>query len=160
MGLYKISAAGGTPTQVTVPDKSLSEDSHRWPIFLPDGAHYLYSAINLSGRTNLYSIYVGLLNSNEKKLVVKAKGNAAYVAPGYLIFYRDQTLFAQHFDNNKLALTERPSRSLPTFNFSREFRRRYSPRPPPGCWWPNAMRIPVPLKCCSLIGKANRLALR
>ncbi len=105
MGLYKISAAGGTPTQVTVPDKSLSEDSHRWPVFLPDGAHYLYSAINLSGRTNLYSIYVGLLNSNEKKLVVKAKGNAAYVAPGYLIFYRDQTLFAQHFDNNKLALT-------------------------------------------------------
>ena len=105
VGLYKISAAGGTATQVTVPDKNLSEDSHRWPVFLPDGVHYLYSAINLSGRTDLYSIYVGSLNSNEKRLVVKAKGNAAYAAPGYLLFYRDQTLFAQHFDTNKFALS-------------------------------------------------------
>ncbi|MGA7565278.1 MAG: protein kinase [Terriglobales bacterium] len=101
VGLYKISAAGGTPAQVTIPDKSLNEDSNRWPMFLPDGIHYVYSAINLSGRRDLYSIYVGSLNSNEKRLVVKAKGNAAYASPGYLLFYRDQTLFAQHFDSKK-----------------------------------------------------------
>jgi eukaryotic-like serine/threonine-protein kinase len=105
VGLYKISASGGTPTQVTVPDKTLAEDSNRWPVFLPDGIHYLYSAINLSGRRDLYSIYVGSLNSNEKRLVVRAKGNAAYAAPGYLLFYRDQTLFAQHFDPEKFQLT-------------------------------------------------------
>jgi Tol biopolymer transport system component len=105
VGLYKISAAGGTPIQVTVPDKNLSEDSNRWPVFLPDGIHYLYSAINLSGRKDLYSIYVGSLNSNEKRLVVRAKGNAAYAAPGYLLFYRDQTLFAQQFDRKKLELS-------------------------------------------------------
>jgi len=105
VGLYRISAYGGTATQVTVPDKTLSEDSNRWPQFLPDGIHYLYSAINLSGSKDLYSIYVGSLNSNEKRMVVKAKGNAAYVAPGYLLFYRDQTLFAQHFDAGKLELT-------------------------------------------------------
>ena len=86
VGLYRISASGGTPTQVTVPDKTLNEDSNRWPLFLPDGIHYLYSAINLSGRRDLYSIYVGSLNSNEKRLVVKAKGNGAYAAPGYLLF--------------------------------------------------------------------------
>jgi eukaryotic-like serine/threonine-protein kinase len=108
VGLYKISASGGTPTQVTVPDKSLNEDSNRWPVFLPDGIHYLYSAINLSGRRDLYSIYLGSLNSNEKKLVVRAKGNAAYAAPGYLFFYRDQTLFAQHFDIKKFELTGEP----------------------------------------------------
>ncbi len=105
VGLYKISASGGTPTLVTVPDKTLSEDSNRWPVFLPDGIHYLYSAINLSGRKDLYSIYVGSLNSNEKRLLVRAKGNAAYAAPGYLLFYRDQTLFAQHFDTKKFELT-------------------------------------------------------
>ena len=108
VGLYKISASGGTPTQVTVPDKSLSEDSNRWPVFLPDGIHYLYSAINLSGRRDLYSIYVGSLNSSEKRLVVRAKGNAAYAAPGYLFFYRDQTLFVQHFDAGKLELSGEP----------------------------------------------------
>ena len=48
VGLYRISAAGGTPVQVTAPDKSLLEDSNRWPVFLPDGVHYLYSAIHLS----------------------------------------------------------------------------------------------------------------
>jgi eukaryotic-like serine/threonine-protein kinase len=105
VGLYKISASGGTPTQVTVPDKALSEDSNRWPVFLPDGIHYLYSAINLSGRRDLYSIYLGSLNSTEKRLIVRAKGNAAYAAPGYLLFYRDQTLFAQHFDPEKFQLT-------------------------------------------------------
>ena len=108
VGLYRISASGGTPTQVTVPDKTLNEDSNRWPLFLPDGIHYLYSAINLSGRRDLYSIYVGALNSNEKRLVVKAKGNGAYAAPGYLLFYRDQTLFAQHFDTRKFELTGEP----------------------------------------------------
>ena len=108
VGLYRISASGGTPTQVTVPDKTLSEDSNRWPVFLPDGIHYLYSAINLSGRKDLYSVYVGSLNSNEKRLVVRAKGNAAYAAPGYLLFYRDQTLFAQHFDTEKFELTGEP----------------------------------------------------
>src|ERR1700726_403532 len=108
VGLYRISASGGTPTQVTVPDKTLNEDSNRWRLFLPDGIHYLYSAINLSGRRDLYSIYVGSLNSNEKRLVVKAKGNGAYAAPGYLLFYRDQTLFAQHFDARKFELTGEP----------------------------------------------------
>jgi serine/threonine protein kinase len=108
VGLYRISASGGTPAQVTVPDKALNEDSNRWPVFLPDGIHYLYSAINLSGRRDLYSVYVGSLNSKEKRLVVRAKGNAAYAAPGYLLFYRDQTLFAQHFDAGKFELTGEP----------------------------------------------------
>ena len=108
VGLYRISASGGTPTQVTVPDKALNEDSNRWPMFLPDGIHYLYAAINLSGRRDLYSIYAGSLNSNEKRLLVRAKGNAAYAAPGYLLFYRDQTLFVQHFDARKLELTGEP----------------------------------------------------
>jgi serine/threonine protein kinase len=108
VGLSKIPASGGTPTPVTIPDKNLSEDSNRWPEFLPDGIHYLYSAINLSGGKDLYSIYVGSLNSNEKRLVVRAKGNAAYAAPGYLLFYRDRTLFAQHFDTRKFELTGEP----------------------------------------------------
>ncbi len=100
VGLFRISAAGGTPVQITVPDKSLLEDSHRWPFFLPDGIHYLYSAIHLSGRRELSSVYMGSLGSNEKRLVTKAGANASYVAP-YLLFYRDQTLFGQAFDTKK-----------------------------------------------------------
>ncbi len=108
IGLYRISASGGTPSQLTLPDQNLHEDSHRWPEFLPDGIHYLYSAINLSGRKDLHSIYMGSLNSNEKRFVTKASGNVAYVAPGYLLFYRDQTLFGQPFDVKSFQLTGEP----------------------------------------------------
>ena len=104
VGLYRISASGGTPVQVTVPDKSLIEDSHRWPVFLPDGIHYLYSAIHLSGQRDLSSIYRGSLDSKEKLLVTKSGANADYVAP-YLLFYRDQTLFGQLFDARKFEPT-------------------------------------------------------
>jgi len=104
VGLFRISASGGTPTQITVPDKGQTEDSHRWPVFLPDGIHYLYSAIHLSGRRDLSSVFVGSLNSNEKRLVTKASANVAYVAP-YLLYYRDQTLFGQHFDTKTFELT-------------------------------------------------------
>ncbi|HXZ32870.1 MAG TPA: protein kinase [Terriglobales bacterium] len=118
VGLYRISATGGTPTLVTVPDKSLNEDSHRWPLFLPDGTHYLYSAINLSGRQNLYSIYLGSLNSNERRLITRARGNASYAAPGYLLFHRYQSLFAQPFDGTRFELSGEPTPLLNDIQFS------------------------------------------
>jgi serine/threonine protein kinase len=108
-GLYRIAASGGTATQITFPDREHAEDSHRWPVFLPDGNHFLYLAMDLSGRSTLSSIYVGALNSSEKRLITQARANAAYAAPGYLLFYRDQTLFAQRFDATKLALSGEPT---------------------------------------------------
>jgi serine/threonine protein kinase len=108
-GLYRIAASGGTPTQITFPDREHAEDSHRWPVFLPDGNHFLYLAMDLSGRKVLSSIYVGALNSNEKHFITHARANAAYSAPGYLLFYRDQTLFTQRFDAKKLELIGEPT---------------------------------------------------
>jgi eukaryotic-like serine/threonine-protein kinase len=118
VGLYRISASGGAATPLTTPDKNLGEDSHRWPQFLPDGIHYLYSAINLSGKKELYSIYAGSLNSNERKLITRARANAAYVNPGYLLFYRDQTLFGQRFDPKKLELSGEPTPILTDVQYS------------------------------------------
>jgi eukaryotic-like serine/threonine-protein kinase len=97
-GLYRVSANGGAPVRITMPDPTKGEDSDRWPMFLPDQKHFLYLAANVSGKTDPDAIYVGALDSTEKKFVIKATGNAAYVAPGYLLFYRDKTLFAQRFD--------------------------------------------------------------
>ena len=50
-------------------------------------------------------IYVGSLNSKEKRLITAATANAAYAEPGYLLFYRNQTLFAQRFDAKKFELS-------------------------------------------------------
>jgi serine/threonine protein kinase/Tol biopolymer transport system component len=108
VGLYRIPASGGTPTPLASPDRNLKEDSLRWPFFLPDGIHYLYSAINITGRKDLYAIYAGALNSTEKHLILRTQGNAVYAGSGHLFFYKDRTLFAQDFDLKNLKLTGEP----------------------------------------------------
>ena len=43
--LYQINVKrGGTPTPVTTPVTAPERDSHRWPSFLPDDQHFLYSS--------------------------------------------------------------------------------------------------------------------
>jgi eukaryotic-like serine/threonine-protein kinase len=111
-GLYRISASGGTPIPISTPDVSRGENTHRWPMFLPDGRHYLYLAANVTGGSDPDGIFMGLLDSNEKRFVVKTSTNAAYAAPGYLLFYRDKTLFGQRFDLNKFELTGEPKAIL------------------------------------------------
>jgi len=108
-GLSRIAASGGTPSQISVPDRDQGEDSHRWPVFLPDGTHFLYLAANVSGQVEPDAIYMGTLGTKEKKLITKATANAVYAAPGYLLFYRDKTLFAQRFDLKKFELTGEPT---------------------------------------------------
>ena len=78
-------------------------------MFLPDGKHYLYMVANFSGRKGVDAIFVGSLDSNEKRFVVDANANAAYAAPGYLVFYHDKTLLAQPFDQKRLTLTGEPT---------------------------------------------------
>src|SRR5262249_33731385 len=92
VGLYPVSVAGGTPTPISIPDRSRGEDSHRWPMFLPDGTHYLYMTANFSGQKGVDAIFVGSLESKEKRFIVEASANAAYAAPGYLLFYQDRNL--------------------------------------------------------------------
>lgn len=108
-GLYRVSASGGTPTSISHPDTSRGEDSHRWPMFLPDGKHYLYTAANFGGRKDVNAIFVGSLDSNEKRFVVDATANAAYAAPGYLVFYRNKILLAQRFDLKPFVLRGEPT---------------------------------------------------
>jgi Tol biopolymer transport system component len=110
-GLFRISASGGTPMPLSTPDASRGENTHRWPMFLPDGRHYLYLAANVRGGSDVDAIFMGLLDSNEKRLVVKTSLNAAYAA-GYLLFYRDRTLLAQRFDLNRFELTGEPTAVL------------------------------------------------
>jgi eukaryotic-like serine/threonine-protein kinase len=118
VGLHRIPASGGTPTLIAAPDRSAKEDSLRWPSFLPDGIHYIFSAINLSGRKDLYAIYAGALNSTERHLILKTQGNVMYVDPGHLLFYKDRTLFAQDFDLKNLKLTGEPAPIFTDVGFS------------------------------------------
>jgi eukaryotic-like serine/threonine-protein kinase len=123
VGLYRVSASGGSVTPISNPDKNRGEISHRWPVFLPDGTHYLYLATNFAGQKGVDAIFVGSLASQEKRFVVEADANAAYAAPGYLLFYRDKALLAQRFDLKRYALTGVPTTVLNDVQYQPQVKR-------------------------------------
>jgi Tol biopolymer transport system component len=110
--LQAVSASGGVPEPISMVDPKLEGAGHRWPVFLPDGKHYLFMTFNIRMQFAKSGIYVGELGSGNKKFLLNAEANAAYAEPGYLLFYRDGTLFAQHFDPNRLELFGEPQTIL------------------------------------------------
>jgi eukaryotic-like serine/threonine-protein kinase len=101
--LSQVPAAGGPTTPASHLDESIGESTHRWPVFLPDGKHFLYFA-RIVQRNEHNGIHVGSLDGNENRLVVNTEANGSY-ATGYLLFGRETTLMAQPFDLKSLTLT-------------------------------------------------------
>ena len=97
--LWRVSANGGEATQLTTLDSSRKEGSHRHPSFLPDGRHYVY----LNWPSN--SIWLGSIDSKEATPLFPADSRAIYVAPGFLLFIRQNTLVARPFDAAALKVT-------------------------------------------------------
>jgi Tol biopolymer transport system component len=104
--LYRVPAAGGSATVLIALDKSVGEDSIRFPWFLPDGHHFLYTARNADRDKS--AIYVGDLESTERHRILIANSKAAYAPPGLILFLRERTLMAQPFDASKLQTTGDP----------------------------------------------------
>jgi eukaryotic-like serine/threonine-protein kinase len=122
-GLNRVPASGGAPTQISDPDTSRGEQSHRWPEFLPDEKHFLYMAANFGGQKGVNAIFLGSLDSNEKRFIMEAEANVAYAAPGYLLFPRGKDLFAQRFDLKRFTLTGEPVAILANVQYQPQVRR-------------------------------------
>jgi len=82
--LFSVSAAGGTPTAVTTLDAG--ETAHRFPWFLPDGRHFLYTVLADDQRKR--GVYLGDVSSRARNRVLSDYTNAVYTPPGFLIFAR------------------------------------------------------------------------
>jgi Tol biopolymer transport system component len=109
VGLFRVSSWGGSPVEITNLDTTRFETTHRWPMFLPDGKHFLYLGANFSGLLENNAIFLGSLDSREKRLLVSASANAAYAEPGFLLYLRDnKTLVAQPFDLRRYTLSGEP----------------------------------------------------
>ena len=99
LGLYQISASGGTAVKVPIPEKDQAD--YRWPSFLPDGKHVLVTSNDGSG-----GIFVVTVANGQVQLVLpNENGPAQYVEPGYLLFLRGGILLAQPFDARSLRTT-------------------------------------------------------
>ncbi|MET0164726.1 MAG: protein kinase, partial [Vicinamibacterales bacterium] len=105
--LYRVPAAGGgEPVAVTILSETQQETGHVWPYFLPDGRHFLYLAWSIQPSNR--AVYVGSLDSMERKRLLSVESMAAYTQPGHLLFHRGGTLFAQAFDPSELEMTGEP----------------------------------------------------
>ncbi len=103
--LFRVSMSGGSPSPVTALDTSRHEANHKWPWFLPDGRHFLYTT--RVGFTGSGSIRVASLDSNESRILAENSANPAY-ALGYLLYLRGTTLVAQSLNLKRLATAAEP----------------------------------------------------
>jgi len=106
-GIYRVSAEGGVPVRLTLDEQSKDKGLDGWPVFLPDGRHFLYVSGAFGGKEG-GSIRVGSLDSRQTRPVISAGSRVAYCLPGYLLFARDGTLLAQPFDATALRTTGDP----------------------------------------------------
>jgi len=104
--LFRVGASGGVPVQLTELDRSRQEIAHRHPYFLPDGQHFIYTAVSTTFENS--AIYVSSLDSKERKRILNAMLKAAFAAPDHILFMRDDALMAQAFDPKRLEVSSDP----------------------------------------------------
>ena len=101
--LLGVPATGGEPRPVTTAKSGVD---HRYPAFLPDGQHFLYTS--LGGSTP--GIHVASLDDPIGRRLLADLSSASFAPAslgreyGHLIFLRDGKLIAQPFDQNNLEL--------------------------------------------------------
>ncbi len=105
--LYRVSAAGGNPVSLIAPDAKNLRASSRWPVFLPDGRHFVYWSgypADTNTPQNSNGIYLASLDGKHPEFLLPADSDALYSPPGYLLYLQGLTLMAQPFDARALKL--------------------------------------------------------
>jgi Tol biopolymer transport system component len=103
--IRRVSASGGVPTDAVVPDKAQGETGVGWPVFLPDGEHFLYVATLPQGKSRLK---VGSLDSKETQELGIVEGRVEYSPTGHVLYVSEGTLLARPFSARALAFTGEP----------------------------------------------------
>jgi Tol biopolymer transport system component len=88
--LQRVNVDGTGMEPLTQGIRTAEDNSHRWPLFLPDGNHFLFWAGNFSNSKDdrLSGIYVSSLEGKERKLVALCHSNFGYDA--HNLFYADE----------------------------------------------------------------------
>ncbi len=108
--LWRVNVDGAGAAPLTAKMVTGHEDSHRWPVFLPDGNQFLFWAGNFgsSSEDRASGIYVSSLAAREKRLLVSARSNPGY-ADGHLYYADDkQQLIAISIDAPDAKITGEP----------------------------------------------------
>jgi DNA-binding winged helix-turn-helix (wHTH) protein len=107
--IYRVPADGGEAKTLTKLDRSRGETTHHFPVFLPNGNHFLYTIH--SRKKGIGGIYVGSLDSPDARIHLLGDVSNAEYAPGsspdtgHLLFVRSGALMAQRFSARSLQLS-------------------------------------------------------
>jgi serine/threonine protein kinase/Tol biopolymer transport system component len=109
-GLSLIPDAGGTVKIITRIDSAKNERTHRWPSFLPDGEHVLFT-VGLMSSPDYYenaTIDVVNIETGERKTLIKGASTAKYINSGHILFSRSGVLYIVPFDADNLEVKGQP----------------------------------------------------
>ena len=110
VGLSLVSENGGNVKMITTPDTTKNERTHRWPSFLPDDKHVLFT-VGLNSSPDYYenaTIDVVNIETGERKKLIKDASTARYINTGHILFSRSGILYIVPFDPDKLVITGQP----------------------------------------------------
>ncbi|HXR32472.1 MAG TPA: protein kinase [Verrucomicrobiae bacterium] len=100
VAIWRIDPDGTHAENLTGKMMTDKESSHRWPVFLPDGEHFLFwggDFANLDNDTNS-GIYLSSLSGHDRKRILLSHSNAGY-ANGQIVYWeKGRGLIAAKFD--------------------------------------------------------------
>lgn len=109
-GMWRVNADGTGAAPLSPSLYGKREQSHRWPVFLPDGDHFLFWVGNFVNDPDdrIGGIYKSSLDAKDKKLIVLTHSNVG-LAQGH-IFYLDLKLrlVSSRFDVSKGEISGEP----------------------------------------------------
>lgn len=105
-GLWRISAAGGTPELITAPDIGKGELKYLLPKILPDDRTVIFTVTHTPLPTwEDTEIVAHSLATRERKVLVPRAADGRYLPSGHLVYIRRGTLMAIPFDLDRLETT-------------------------------------------------------
>ena len=101
VGLWRVSAAGGTPQEFLKPDGK-SESQFWWPEALPGGKAIVFTIQRTGGDFGDAAVGALRLDTRQRLVLVEGAAHAHYISSGHLVFTRGGQILAVPFDTATL----------------------------------------------------------
>jgi serine/threonine-protein kinase len=106
MGLSRVSASGGTPTELLSPDLARGEE-YGWPQWLPGGEYLLFSIERRGGQAT-GAVAVLSIKTGQKRVLVEDAAYGRLADTEHLLFVRGGNLVAATFNQTRLEISGEP----------------------------------------------------
>lgn len=107
--LFSVPSSGGSPEPVTQFDAAGGDATHKWPVFLPDGEHFLFQVVALEEARR--GVYLARLGDPGRKAVrlFRSDTGATYVPPsdggsGFILSAMGDHVEVRRFNQRSLEL--------------------------------------------------------